>query len=377
MSSQPRSPRDKEDARREGAATRETGASSEGAAIARPRRSGPAPKAPSSALKKSAPPRSRSVTPKPPSVRTRAASKADPPRAATPIPTRSRKLPPVKEAAKANEVAVPAKVKPARRTGRTARARDEMGPLEPRAHEQVSDAQRLPELAALSARADLLTIPREFRNAAPGEPALADFGAPPSRYLAIAVGVAVVAFVGAIGWFAAGPSDRESALPATPVSPSAHAEAPAAPSSAAPALVAPSPPSPAPEPSATPSKASEVDTAPTPVASAGAFPSAASAPGTVSSNRPSTPAPVPSAATSSAALSAIVGPSGFLNINSLPASDVILDGDPVGSTPLMHVRVAAGPHTVVFKNADLGVMKGISVTVGEGETKVASARLRE
>jgi hypothetical protein len=43
----------------------------------------------------------------------------------------------------------------------------------------------------------------------------------------------------------------------------------------------------------------------------------------------------------------------------------------------MHVRVAAGPHTVVFKNTDLGVMKGISVTVGEGETKVASARLRE
>jgi hypothetical protein len=41
------------------------------------------------------------------------------------------------------------------------------------------------------------------------------------------------------------------------------------------------------------------------------------------------------------------------------------------------VQVAAGPHTVVFTNSELGVMKEVSVTVGAGETKVATAKLRE
>ena len=67
----------------------------------------------------------------------------------------------------------------------------------------------------------------------------------------------------------------------------------------------------------------------------------------------------------------------FLNINSLPASSVVLDGKPIGSTPKVHVQVAAGPHTVVFTNADLGLKKQISVTVGAGETKPAIARLRD
>jgi serine/threonine protein kinase len=68
---------------------------------------------------------------------------------------------------------------------------------------------------------------------------------------------------------------------------------------------------------------------------------------------------------------------GFLNINSLPASSVVLDGRPIGSTPKVHVQVNAGSHTVVFTNADLGLKKQISVTVGAGETKPAIARLRD
>jgi serine/threonine-protein kinase len=75
--------------------------------------------------------------------------------------------------------------------------------------------------------------------------------------------------------------------------------------------------------------------------------------------------------------SAPAGGDGFLNINSLPASLVVLDGKPIGSTPRVHVQVSAGPHKVVFTNSDLGVMKEITVTVGAGETQLASARLRD
>ena len=58
------------------------------------------------------------------------------------------------------------------------------------------------------------------------------------------------------------------------------------------------------------------------------------------------------------------GRDGFLNINSLPASLVLLDGKPIGSTPKVHVEVTAGVHRVVFTNSELGVMKEVSVTVG-------------
>ena len=68
---------------------------------------------------------------------------------------------------------------------------------------------------------------------------------------------------------------------------------------------------------------------------------------------------------------------GYLNINSLPASQVMLDGKLLGNTPKVHVPVSAGSHTVVFTNNDQGLKKQISVSVGAGETKPAIARLRE
>ncbi len=68
---------------------------------------------------------------------------------------------------------------------------------------------------------------------------------------------------------------------------------------------------------------------------------------------------------------------GFLNINSLPASQVTLDGKLLGTTPKVHVAVSAGSHTVVFTNNDQGLKKQISVNVGAGETKPAVAKLRE
>jgi len=70
------------------------------------------------------------------------------------------------------------------------------------------------------------------------------------------------------------------------------------------------------------------------------------------------------------------GGMGTLNINSLPASRVLLDGSPLGETPRMGISVTAGTHTVTFIHPELG-KKSMSIKVGAGETKTASARLRK
>ena len=60
---------------------------------------------------------------------------------------------------------------------------------------------------------------------------------------------------------------------------------------------------------------------------------------------------------------------------SIPPSTCFLDGQALGTTPKVHVTVKPGAHTVKFVNADQGLTKTISVTVGAGETKPAVARL--
>ena len=88
------------------------------------------------------------------------------------------------------------------------------------------------------------------------------------------------------------------------------------------------------------------------------------------------PKPAPAADTGGDQGGAASGDS-FLNINSIPASSVVLDGKPIGNTPKVHVQVSPGAHTVLFVNAEQGLKKQISVSVGAGETKPAIAKLRE
>jgi serine/threonine-protein kinase len=66
-----------------------------------------------------------------------------------------------------------------------------------------------------------------------------------------------------------------------------------------------------------------------------------------------------------------------LKINSIPASSVVLDGKPIGTTPQLHVVVSPGSHTVMFVNSELSLKKTITVEVKAGETKPAFAKLRE
>lgn len=64
---------------------------------------------------------------------------------------------------------------------------------------------------------------------------------------------------------------------------------------------------------------------------------------------------------------------GTLNINSIPVSNVILDGRPMGSTPKVGLSVPAGNHTVVFVHAEHG-RKSRVVNVPAGGSATAAVR---
>lgn len=87
--------------------------------------------------------------------------------------------------------------------------------------------------------------------------------------------------------------------------------------------------------------------------------------GTATAPRPSpAPAPAPAPAASAG--------TGTLNINSLPVSNIILDGRPLGSTP-KSVSVSAGSHTVVFIHPEHG-RKVSTVNVSSGGVATAAVR---
>jgi serine/threonine-protein kinase len=66
------------------------------------------------------------------------------------------------------------------------------------------------------------------------------------------------------------------------------------------------------------------------------------------------------------------GPTGTININSMPVSSVTVDGTPAGQTPA-HVNVPAGNHTVVFTHPEKG-RKSVTVKVKAGATTSAVVR---
>jgi serine/threonine-protein kinase len=66
------------------------------------------------------------------------------------------------------------------------------------------------------------------------------------------------------------------------------------------------------------------------------------------------------------------GPTGTININSMPVSSVTVDGNAAGQTPV-HVNVAAGTHTVVFTHPEKG-RKSVTVKVKAGASTSAVVR---
>jgi hypothetical protein len=123
----------------------------------------------------------------------------------------------------------------------------------------------------------------------------------------------------------------------------------------------------APKGSPAPAAAAPVAAAPVAAAPAAAAPAPAPA--------PARPAPAPIPAPAPAPAPAAEGGEAFLNINSIPPSTCFLDGHSLGTTPRIHVSVKPGAHVVKFINAEQGLTKTVSVSVGAGETKPAVAKL--
>ncbi|HEX7670893.1 MAG TPA: carboxypeptidase regulatory-like domain-containing protein, partial [Polyangiaceae bacterium] len=97
---------------------------------------------------------------------------------------------------------------------------------------------------------------------------------------------------------------------------------------------------------------------------------------TTAATHHATPAPAPAPAPGPVRAASRTPGKGkaVLNINSIPVTNVILNGRPIGATPKVGVQVTPGPQTVVFVHATLG-RKVQTGTVGEGETKTFMAKL--
>jgi serine/threonine-protein kinase len=125
----------------------------------------------------------------------------------------------------------------------------------------------------------------------------------------------------------------------------------------------PEPPPPPPEPA----KAAE----PKPAEPKSAAPAPAPAPTPAPPPEPKAAEPPPKKPDAPAATG-----SGTLNVNSLPLSNVLIDGRPYGSTPKTDIPVSAGPHTVTFVHPDLG-RKSVTVNVEAGKSATAAVRFKK
>jgi serine/threonine-protein kinase len=90
----------------------------------------------------------------------------------------------------------------------------------------------------------------------------------------------------------------------------------------------------------------------------------------VSSRRTSAP---PARSRAAKRASAAGGAQGTLSLNSIPAARVVVDGRPLGVTPVAAVRVSPGSHTVVFVHPEKG-RKIVTATVAPGGRATAAVR---
>jgi eukaryotic-like serine/threonine-protein kinase len=114
-------------------------------------------------------------------------------------------------------------------------------------------------------------------------------------------------------------------------------------------------------------EARPAETADAPIQTPALLPVAAPATAPAAALRPASPRRAPIVARSARG-------SGHLNVNSIPPANVVVDGRPVGSTPVMGLTLAPGAHTVVLVTSD-GRRAVRGATVKAGSTAVVSTRL--
>ncbi len=80
---------------------------------------------------------------------------------------------------------------------------------------------------------------------------------------------------------------------------------------------------------------------------------------------------------SSSSGSAAAGGEGVLAVNSIPWSQVYVDGRLIGNTPRPKVPLKTGHHTVTLVRTDLDIKKKLSITIKKGETTKKIVKLLE
>ena len=88
-----------------------------------------------------------------------------------------------------------------------------------------------------------------------------------------------------------------------------------------------------------------------------------------STTTPALPSGAGTAAGSPAAPPAVEdGSEGYLTFDSYPWTQVSENGKSFGTTPIVHVAMAPGAHTLTLENPEQGIKKTYSVTIKSGET---------
>ena len=70
----------------------------------------------------------------------------------------------------------------------------------------------------------------------------------------------------------------------------------------------------------------------------------------------------------SAASEQSVDGTGLLSLNTLPWSQVYVDGESIGHTPVLEQPLSAGAHTIRLLNPELGLAKELQIQVKPGQT---------
>jgi PEGA domain len=69
---------------------------------------------------------------------------------------------------------------------------------------------------------------------------------------------------------------------------------------------------------------------------------------------------------------AVVPPNGRININAVPWAEVLVDGKPVGETPIGNLSIALGEHEIVFRHPQLGEVRRTAVVRSDAVTRVSA-----
>ena len=80
-------------------------------------------------------------------------------------------------------------------------------------------------------------------------------------------------------------------------------------------------------------------------------------------------------ATGSTGGSAAAGEDGFLTLRTSPWTNVTIDGEPYGPSPLFKTKLTPGPHTVRLVNEQSGIDVTKTVTIRPGESEKVSWEL--